>query len=302
LAPSPRRGLIEKGATVGVVATGFAVRRDDLASGVRALERLGYRPRLGEHVLAREGYLAGTDEQRVEDLNRMLRDPGVAAVWFARGGYGTARLLDRIDWRALRRAPKPLLGYSDLTALFARASAIGAPCIHAPVVTELGDPGAYHAPSLRALLRGERVTVRFRRGQVLRAGRARGRLVGGNLAVLASLLGTRHAADLRDAVLFLEEAGEETYRIDRLLTQLRATRRLDRLRGVLLGAFVVSPRSKFPPDRDPAAVLAETFAPLGVPVVTGLPVGHVRRKRSLPLGAVAAIDTAARRVALGPPA
>ena len=144
--------------------------------------------------------------------------------------------------------------------------------------------------------------MRFPRKAALVEGRASGRLIGGNLSVLTHLLGTPYEPDFRGAVLFLEEAGEETYRVDRLLTQLRAARKLDGLRGVLLGAFVVSPRTKFPPDRDPAAVLEETFAPLGVPVVTGLPVGHVRRKRSLPLGAAASIDTAARRVVLGPPA
>jgi muramoyltetrapeptide carboxypeptidase len=296
------RAPLARGDGVGVVAPGFAVRRGPLEAGVRQLRRMGYRVVLGEHVLARHGYFAGDDDARAADLRAMIADPDVRAVWFARGGYGTARILDRVPWRALKRAPKLFVGYSDLTALFCAAvERAGQLCLHGPVVVELGRREAFHAPSLRRLLRGEPGVMRVRERQVLAHGRARGRLLGGNLTVLAHLQGTRYAPDLRGAVLFFEEVGEEAYRIDRALTHLRMSGAFRDLAGVLVGNCSVPARGRpFPPDRSIDDLLAEFFAPLGVPVVIGLPAGHVPGKWTLPIGGVATIDTAAREVHLAP--
>jgi muramoyltetrapeptide carboxypeptidase len=292
-----RRPLLRRGDTVGVVATGFAVQPARLAAGVRELRRMGFAVRIGEHVGSRDGYLAGPDESRAGDLRAMLRAPDVRAVWFARGGYGTARILDSVAWRLLRDDPKPLIGYSDLTALFCpvvrRTEAI---CLYGPVVAELGAKSTYHAPSLSSLLAGRPVELRIDERQALVPGRARGRLIGGNLTVLAHLCGTRHAPDLQDAVLVLEDVGEQTYRIDRALTQLRTAGAFRRLAGVLLGSFSVQPRRAFPPDRPLRDVLGETFDSLGVPVVTGVPVGHRAGKWTVPLGGTAEIDTRSGRV------
>ena len=229
--------LLNKGDAVGVVAPGFAVRRRTLRAGVWRLESMGFRVVLGDHVLDREGYLAGTDDHRARDLNAMIADPAIRGIWFARGGYGSSRLLERIDWRRLARDPKPLVGYSDVTAIHAvAAKRTSSPCLHGPVVVELGDSDSFHAPSLRALLRGRDVTLRFAKRQVVRPGRASGRLAGGNLTVLVHLLGTRFAPDLRDSILFLEDCGEPGYRLDRMLCHLRTSGVLRGVRGVVLGA------------------------------------------------------------------
>ena len=156
-----KAATLERGDLIGVVAPGFAVRRKALEAGVLRLERSGYRVRLGPNVLARDGYLAGDDESRASDLDAMLDDPEVRAIWFARGGYGTARILERVSWRKLRS--RLLVGYSDLTALFAPAiDRAGARCLYGPVVTELGDDSSYHRPALREALAGDPVTWRFR--------------------------------------------------------------------------------------------------------------------------------------------
>jgi muramoyltetrapeptide carboxypeptidase len=145
------------------MAPGFAVKRAPLEAGLAALERMGYQVHLGEHVLSRCGYLAGDDLRRACDLRALLGRPELSALWFARGGDGTARLLPGIPWAKLRRDPKLLIGYSDLTALFntvvARTPAI---CLYGPVVTELGDPSAWHGPSLRTLLAGRPLSMRRR--------------------------------------------------------------------------------------------------------------------------------------------
>lgn len=287
---------------MGVVSPGFAVRPGALEPGLRALERFGFTPVIGFHARGNAGYFAGSDEERLTDLAGMLADPEIRAVWFARGGYGTARLLDHLRRKRLPREPKPILGYSDATALFSSVlRANGQVCLYAPVVAELGDAGAFHAASLRKLLRGETATLRFPRRRVVRGGRARGRLVGGNLTVLAHLAGTRHFPPTDGAILVLEDVGEETYRLDRLFQHLRMAGALRRVAGVCLGSFdPPAPSRSYPPDRPLAEVIEEVFADLGVPVVEGLPFGHVEGKWTLPLGGRAVLDTAAGTLAVTP--
>lgn len=286
--------LLSEGDTVGVVSPGFGARAASLRAGVRRLEELGFQVVVGEHALDRDGYFAGTDADRAADLERMIASREVRALWFSRGGYGSARLLECIDWRRLARAPKTLIGYSDPTALFAAAlDRTDCPCLYGPVVSELGDPRAYHLASLRRALRAERSVLRFSRRQVVRPGKARGRLLGGNLAVLVHLLGTPYAPDLDGAILFIEDVGEPVYRLDRMLTHLRMSGRLDGLAGVVIGSFEPTHRRSFLADRPVGQLIRETFVPLGVPVVKGIRAGHVAGKHTLALGADARLDTAA---------
>ena len=290
-----RRALLSRGDHVGIVATGFAAPPSALGAGVAALERRGLVPVLFPHVLAVDGYLAGDDAARACDLDAAVCDRALSAIWFARGGYGTARILDRIDLDRLVRRPKLLLGYSDLTALFsallARASTV---CLHAPVVAELDDRLAFHARSLNENLAGRETRRRAYARDVLRAGKARGRLMGGNLTVLCHLLGTRHMPDLAGAIVFLEETGEEAYRVDRLFQHLLMSGALSGVRAVLLGNFHVPPTARsFPGDRELDSVLRDQLLPLNVPVVRGVPSGHGPGKWTLPLGGTASLDTAA---------
>ena len=284
------------------MATGFAADPFELDAGVAALKRRGFIPVLGKHVGAIEGYLAGDDAARASDLDAAIGDRTTAAIWFSRGGYGTARILDRVDLARLVKRPKLLVGYSDLTALFGallgRASTV---CLHAPVVAELGDPRRYHAASLNDALSGRPVRHRIARRDVIRAGKARGRLMGGNLTVLTHLIGTPFMPDLRGAVLFLEEIGEESYRVDRLLQHLRMSGALAKVRAIVLGRFHVPPPTRaFPGDRPIARVLSEHLIPLGVPVISGVPAGHGPGKWTLPLGGVATLDTEGGRLTVDP--
>jgi len=293
--------ILTRDQIVGVVATGYAVRPQLLRRGLERIEAMGYRTLLGDFVEASEGYLAGNDNLRFADLSAMLRRDDVAAIWFARGGYGTSRLLRRLRPAALRGPRPALIGYSDLSALFAQfRGARPRRCLYGPVVAELGDARAFHLGSLRAALAGREQVLSLRRHQVWVPGRAEGILAGGNLAVLTSLSGTKFAPDFRGRVLFLEEVGEPTYRLDRMLTQWRDAGWLRGLRGVLLGQFSVPRRKRFPADREFEEVLRESLEPLGVPVVAGIQAGHVARKRTLVFGAPVTIDTARLRVVLGP--
>lgn len=292
--------ILTRDQIVGVVATGFAVQRKPLLAGVKRLEAMGFRVLLGEHLFESDGYLAGDDFARVDDLLSMLKRPDLAAIWFARGGYGTTRLLKWLRPALLAKSRPALIGYSDLTALFGAAQRRGERrCLYGPVVTELGDADSFNAASLRAALAGREQVVRYRRAEQWLPGSAEGTLVGGNLSVLNALCGTRFMPTLKDRVLLLEDVGEPTYRVDRMLTQMRDAGLFNQLRGVLLGSLEPVKRKRFPPDRDLKEVVVECFEPLGIPLVSGLPFGHQAGKRTAVLGALAAIDGASRRVVLG---
>lgn len=296
------RPLLKRGDTIGVVAPGFAPAPAALRSGIRFLTKAGYTVRVGDHVGGLEGYFPADDGDRADDLNTMVRDPEVKAIWFARGGYGSARILPLVDWAALRRSGKIFIGYSDITALaMAALRKSGTTWLYGPVVTEIGLQQSHHKAGFGRLLRGKDDQLKFRKGQVLVSGKACGRLLGGNLTVLVHLLGTRWMPSLDGAILALEDVGEETYRLDRALTHLRMSGALDRIAGICLGRFNPPPaQRRFPPDRSLESMLQDLLGDLNVPVVHDLPFGHIPGKRVLPLGCAATLDTVTRSLGLSP--
>jgi len=272
---------LRKGATIGVAAISGPVDEEKLASGLGALKARGYRVVEGENVRRKNGFLAGTDRERADAYLRLLRDPSVEAILFARGGYGAARVLPLLDAGEARAHPKIHLGGSDVTALFAR-------------LTQEAGLAAYYGPMVAVEMAGEdgldwedvltvgRVpAVRFEPPQVLARGTGEGPLVGGCLSLLASLAGTPDALRAGGAVLFWEDVGEASYRLDRMLTQLEQAGTFDTLRGMVIGS--VTP----PSGETPGFVrewLADRFAGAPFPVAMGLPAGHLPRPRTLPLG------------------
>lgn len=257
--------------------------------------RLGLVPRMRADVVARRGYLAGDDARRVEEWREAVADPDARAIFCARGGYGTMRILPAIDPAPLLDRPRLLVGFSDITALHAVLNRAGLATVHGPVVTQLGRapedalahleavlfrraprPGAFDLPSPGAGVVGART---------VRPGRASGPLLGGTLTLLSHLAGTPFAPILDGAILFLEDVGERPYRVDRCLTQLRLAGMLDRVAGVALGQFT---------DCDEGGLLAldvvrEAARALGVPAIEGLPCGHLDGNLALPLGARATL-------------
>jgi muramoyltetrapeptide carboxypeptidase len=276
------------GARIALVAPAGPLRGEaDLQQAIDNARGLGWEPIAGAHVLARDGYLAGSDDERLADLNSAIARDDIDAIWCIRGGYGVMRILDRIDYDALKRRPKALIGYSDVTALHA---AIATRCelvsFHGPTARAAITP--FSCDSLRRAVTGGDPCGAAANAQTLRTGRARGRLVGGNLALLCSLTGTPFEPDYEGAILVLEDVNEAVYRIDRMLTQLRLAGHLSRCRGIVFGQFTDIPHDA--PEESLGArtlndVIGEVADALKVPCIAGAPVGHITDQWTLPLGA-----------------
>jgi muramoyltetrapeptide carboxypeptidase len=265
----------------------------------RALENVrsfGWEPVAGANVLARAGYLAGKDSERLADLNTAIANDDIEAIWCIRGGYGAMRILERVDYAALRRRPKAIIGYSDITGLHA---AVGTRCelisYHGP--TARGVLSAFSRASLERAIHGDDPLGVATNAQILHGGRARGRLAGGNLALLSALTGTKFEPSYDGAILILEDVNEPVYRIDRMLTQLRLAGHLSRCTAIVFGQFTDIPQDA-PEERGGARaledVLAEVAGMLGVPCIAGAPIGHVADQWTVPLGANAELDADAR--------
>jgi muramoyltetrapeptide carboxypeptidase len=277
--PSPLR----RGNVIGVVSPAAAVDEASLQAGVRLLEEAGFRVRLGAATLNKAGYLAGSDRERLADLDAMFRDPEVKAVIAARGGYGSGRLLPLLDPAVPRAHPKIFVGHSDLTFvlndLVQRAELV---TFHGPMIAGLPHrPEA--ATAMFALLSGDRAGWHQRAQSVVQPGSGEGVLVGGSLSVIVSLLSTPWALETPGRLLFLEDVNEKPYRIDRMLTQLRQAGALDGVVGVIFGemAGCTAGENERVNVRD---VIAEAFASAPYPVAFGLASGHGAGTLTLPLG------------------
>jgi muramoyltetrapeptide carboxypeptidase len=294
------------GQAITLAAPAGAVDPEALAAGQAALAALlpGVEVVAGPELLARAGYLAGTDAERAEFLTRAMLEPGPGAVLAVRAGYGSSRLLPLLDLDALAASRRLLVGFSDLTCLLNALAARGLVTVHGPLLTSLPTLDQTSRDELAALLSGNPPWPARLTGQTLSPGSGpvrgpvRGILLGGNLTLLCHLLGTPWFPELTGAILVLEEVNEPAYRLDRCLTQLRLAGLFDRLAGVAgvaLGSL--SAQAADPPEL--TAVAAERLAGLGLPVVMGLPFGHGPANRPLPLGALAELDAAAGALTVG---
>ena len=316
-APATRRPpRLRPGDTVGLIEpAGFTDDEFDLQLVMDGIRAMGLNPKPSPHLMARYGYLAGKDEARAADVNAMFADRDVRAIFAVRGGWGCARILPHLDWDVIRANPKLLTGFSDITALhMAIAARAGFTTIHGPnaasawgklsldsfraVAFEGGTP-TYQTPEGTE----DRIVQRNGRIRTLRAGKATGRLLGGNLTVLTALMGTPYLPRFDGAILFLEDVDEAEYRIDRMLTQLALGGVLGRVAGVVFG-FCSDCRARGPSygGFTLSEVLKQHLEPLGVPAFQGALIGHIPNQFSIPLGVRAEIDAAAGTIRLLEPA
>ena len=312
--PLLRPRALKTGDTAGLITPSTYVSDpDSLALAERTVAYFGLKPKWGKNVRRREGYLGGTVDERLDDLHSMFRDPEVKAIFAIRGGYGSAQLLDRIDYDLIRSHPKVFLGYSDITALhLAIHKKTGLVTFHGPVVLsrfsdykqqhfrqvlfETKPPGVVTNPPDSNALRPTHAL------RAVRPGKASGRLIGGNLTLISTTMGTPYEIDTRGRILFLEDVDEEPYRIDRMLTQLRLAGKLDDAAGIVFGECADCRPKDYKPSFNSTFTLGEILdrilGSLKIPVLSGLTIGHTDDQLTLPEGVMATLDAGKQQLIL----
>ncbi len=311
----PKR--LKQGDTIGLIAPGSLLSEDELKESVENLKSMGFKPVYTERILARDGYLAGTDGQRSADVNEMFGRKDVDGIVAARGGYGCTRILPMLDYDTIKRNPKVLVGYSDITALlYGIYEETGLICFHGPVgISTFNDFSDFYFKNV-LMFPHNKITMYnaasdSSRGEAyktttIRSGIAEGELAGGNLSLVVSVIGTPYDVDTEGKIVFLEEVGEEPYRVDRMLTQMLEAGKFDKAAGIMLGVFLncvsKSKESGINSSFSVLEVMFDRLYDLGIPVVYGMSFGHITNKFTLPFGLKARLDSLDQTLTLLEPA
>ena len=298
----PKR--LKKGDTVGLISPGGFIKETELNESIANIENLGFKVVPGEAVLGKHGYLGGNDKQRADDMNKMFSDNQIDGIFCSRGGYGCSRILPLLDYKLIKNNPKALIGYSDITALFygiyAKTGLLG---FHGPVGISTFNEYSVNifsevvmSPKKETVLQNadETNTAPEYQREIIRSGTTEGTLIGGNLSIVVSLIGTPYDVDSKDKIYFLEEVSEEPYRVDRMFTQMIQAGKFDKAAGIALGVFSkCNPRESISGIGNSFSlmeVIYDRLFDLGIPVVYGMSFGHITNKMTLPVGIKAKLN------------
>jgi muramoyltetrapeptide carboxypeptidase len=285
----PKR--LKPGETIGIIAPASPTEPEEQERALQIFSNFGFKIKLGESLCRQEGYLAGSDRVRAADINRMFADPEVDAIFCMRGGYGTPRILDLLDYGTIRKNPKIFVGYSDVTALhLAIQKKVGLVTFHGPMVFELAK--RFDEPSWLTLFRnltnpapvGRYINPPEEDFYSIVEGNVEGKLIGGNLSLIVSTLGTPYEIETDGKILFMEEVDEEPYRIDRMLTQLKLAGKLQTARGIIFTECTDCRPKDEAKSLTVRQVLENIIRPLGIPSFYGLKVGHTCPNLTFPMG------------------
>ena len=302
---------LNPGDTVALAAPASFINEEQLFDSIANLNKLGLKVIYSKNILAKRGHLAGEDKLRADDLHEMFSLKEVKGIICARGGYGASRILPDLDYELIKHNPKIFMGYSDITSLlYGIYSQTGLVCFHGPVgISTFNDFSLGYMKNLlmnpvedfRMISDQSSEDPDFRI-QVISSGIAEGRLIGGNLSLAVSLIGTEYDVDYSGKILFLEEIDETPQRVDRMLTQLEQSGKLDSVKGIAMGVFkdsdVYKGKKNFEKSLTLSEVFYDRFYHLGIPVIYGLSFGHIENKFTLPLGINARLNTADKSLTL----
>lgn len=290
---------LQKNDTIGLIGASSATPKEKLDSAIKSIEKLGFQVVVGESCYSMHGYLSGTDDIRANDVNKMFADSSIDGIFCVRGGYGATRILDKLDYESIQNNPKVFAGYSDVTAFHIAFNQIcNFVTFHAPMAsTELNKTIDMHTRSsfIHAITSpdysGEVQNPPGLKMKSLVEGSATGQLIGGNLSLVCATLGTPYEIDTKNKILFLEDVDEYTYRIDRMLTQLKLAGKLDDAAGIILGGWTNCGADNPEKSLTLEQVFNEILVPTGKPIITDVVCGHCLPTITLPLGAMVTMNT-----------
>lgn len=295
---------LQKGNTVGVIAPAGPPKQKDLHQAISFLEELGLHVKFGQYVTSKYGYLAGTDDERLSDFHTMIEDPHIHGIFFARGGYGTGRIAANIDYELIEKNPKVIWGYSDITYLHtAIRQTTSLVTFHGPMVaTDMANEqfGEKTKAMFRQLFTPTELhyTEKYSPLSTLAEGHSAGQIVGGNLSLIVSTLGTPFEIETKDKLLLIEDIGEMPYRVDSMLNQLTLAGKLEEVAGVIIGDFAKAETGK--PTLTLEEVFKHYFGNIGCPVMSGFKIGHCFPHFALPLGVEATLDAKNKTLTIEP--
>ena len=293
--------LISKNATIGIISPASCPTDEQIYhQGVNYLKNIGYNVVESEHVLDTRGYLAGDDGDRASDLNKMFQDPAIDAIICSRGGYGAPRIIDKLDFQAIQNNPKIFIGYSDITslnlAIWQKTGLVNFSGSMVAVEMGRGIDSFTEHHFWKMLTTAQPIGLLSNPPEnpttVFNPGKAEGRLLGGCLSLINVLLGTPYCPDFENAILFIEDIGEEPYRVDRYLAQLKLAGILNQVSGVVIGQFIdCDPNDPEKPNLELDEIIEDYFRPLKIPIITNFAYGHGPLKHIMPIGVQAILDT-----------
>lgn len=275
---------LKKGDTVGILATARKIDLATLQPGIKLLESWGLKVVIGKSIGKEENQLAGPDWQRATDFQEMLDNPNIKAIWAAKGGYGTVRIVDRINFENFKKKPKWIIGFSDVTVMHSHINNMDIGTLHAIMAISAKTATPEAIESFRKALFGEKLEYHIPHHAFNKNGKATGELVGGNLSVLYSIQGSESAVDMKGKILFLEDLDEYLYHIDRMMMNLKRNGSLKGLKGIIIGGMTSMNDNDIPWGYDSFEIIQDIVKDLNIPVAYNFPAGHIKDNRALILG------------------
>ncbi len=286
---------LQKGDTVAIVSTARKNPVDNLKPTIDLLHSWGLEVVIGKTIGLEQNQLAGSDEERAADFQTQMDNPNIKAIWCVRGGYGTVRMIDLLDFTKFKQNPKWVIGFSDVTVLHNHLNTMGYKSIHGimPISVPRATPAAIE--SLRVSLFGEKLSYEIAPDSKNKLGKATGEIVGGNLSILYSLFGSPSAIDCRDKILFIEDLDEYLYHVDRMMLNLKRNGCLESIKGILVGAMSSMKDNDIPWGKNALEIIEDVTKNYNIPIVYNFPAGHIHDNRALILGNTVTIDVNATK-------
>lgn len=282
--------FLQKGDTVGIVATARKIELSTLQPAIEMLESWGLHVVVGKTIGREENQLAGADWYRATDLQEMLDNPKIKAIWAAKGGYGTVRIVDRIDFTNFKKNPKWIIGFSDVTVLHSHINKMNIKTLHAMMAISAKTASPEAVETLRKALFGDAVTYKIPPHAYNKKGTATGELVGGNLSVLYSIMGSESQFDYDGKILFIEDLDEYLYHIDRMMMNIKRAGHLNGLKAMIVGGMTSMNDNDIPWGKDALQIIQDVMKDFNFPIIYNFPAGHIKDNRALMFGRVISVD------------